>query len=468
MLKANIPFLFLIFFLVFIVYVNGMNGEFIADDIPAILNNPQVTNFSNALQSLQIQPILQSAIYNIFGSHQAPFHIVSLILHYINTVLFFIIVRHLFKKKVSVISTLVFALHPVNSETVLWISAVNYLIHTIFLFMSIILLLKNKLFVMYAVFFLSMLLTRNFWGFTIPFVLLGINIYISPETKINIKKQFLFFLPMLLTMVLSYFGLKFYNPSNVTSRIIELSSQKGTSYLQRIPYTTYMTAELLSFPKNLTLYHEGEHITKLKYEFMILVTVLTLFMFIYAWYKKKQYFWLLLLIPLSALPIFSPIQVAWFISDRYLYVSSAFFAIFLALLLTKIKNGSVLNTALVLLLIVYSIKTYSRTNDWKTRKSLWHATQRVAPYSKRVYNNLGDVYATEKNYTEAINYFLMAIKIDPQYADAMHNLGYTYLTTGDLDNAEKWLKKSVEINPSLYQSYQKLELLKALREDSPL
>ena len=80
-------------------------------------------------------------------------------------------------------------------------------------------------------------------------------------------------------------------------------------------------------------------------------------------------------------PTFSPVQVASFMSERYLYLGSIAFLALTALVFTiieskaKIKNLSLyLTTAVVL---VFALRTVVRNNDWSTRKSFWEATART-------------------------------------------------------------------------------------------
>jgi tetratricopeptide (TPR) repeat protein len=56
----------------------------------------------------------------------------------------------------------------------------------------------------------------------------------------------------------------------------------------------------------------------------------------------------------------------------------------------------------------------------------------------------------------AIDSFKKAIEVAPNYYDAIHNLGYTYMLIGDYETAKKYLLESYQINNKLYQALEKL------------
>jgi tetratricopeptide (TPR) repeat protein len=125
----------------------------------------------------------------------------------------------------------------------------------------------------------------------------------------------------------------------------------------------------------------------------------------------------------------------------------------------KYKLSNLLKVGGTAVFLAYSTRTVYRNMDWQSDKNLWNSTLRVAPYSARVYNNLGDVYFKEHDFQKAIEHFQIALQLKPDFADVVHNLGYTYLELGNYDLAREYLVKSYEMNPYLYQSLYKLGFL---------
>jgi protein O-mannosyl-transferase len=138
-LKENILFFFLLLTVVFILYGNTIGGQFLsADDVPGIVANPMVQDFQGSLNTGELEKIYPAAIYKLFGMNPVPFHVTSILLHFINIVLVYILVFLVFGKNPAVIATLVFTLHPLNTETVAWISAYGYTIYAVLTFLVLI------------------------------------------------------------------------------------------------------------------------------------------------------------------------------------------------------------------------------------------------------------------------------------------------------------------------------------------
>ena len=85
----------------------------------------------------------------------------------------------------------------------------------------------------------------------------------------------------------------------------------------------------------------------------------------------------------------------------------------------------------------------------------------IRPYDWTGYNALGLFYEQSGNPTEAIAQFRKALELTPDNSGLYSNLGMTYLDLDDpkmLVEAEKALRKSVEINPT-YSAYGNLGFL---------
>lgn len=479
---SNIPILFLTAFIACVAYLNGINGEFISDDIPGILESTRIKNFSEAVSSYQLQSIIQSALLTTFGQNPTPFHLFSLFLHIINVCLFFIIAYTLFGKEVSAIATPLYAVHPAISEAVIWISAVNYLLLGFFTYIAIFIYLYYKstsnlkvLIGLYIYYFVALILNTNAWFLMIPVILISIELFFFTQ-KFAFKKL-VFLLPLVAIAVISFYTIwkgKAYSAGEAFVRIQSLQTPDASPYFNRLPYSIYMVWELLLFPiNNLTLYHEGEPISPGKFRLMGVVGFITVVWLIYAFVKKRseKSTGLVWLIFISTAYMYSPIQVAWFAADRYLYIAAGFFCVLLAMALLNLdKKLPGMNAALfitVIMVFAYGARSYARTNDWKTRKSLWHATQRVGPYGHRVYNNLGDIYALEGNWPMSIAYFFKAIELNPTYAEAMHNLGNAFYSYRRLDDAKTWYENSIKINPTIDHSYYMLGVIAYTQNDLP-
>ena len=472
---ANVPFLIVIILLNVTIYANSLKGQFVSDDIPNVLNNPQVQSFNQALtgRHRHIQYFIWGQSLKYFVINPTPMHVLSLGLHVMNVVLLFAITYKTFDSKTAVISSLLYSVHPVTTEVVNWISATIYLFGALSLFSTLLSYIQYKqtkkvgyLYLTWTIFAMSVIFTDHYWNYIIaPFLIVFDQLII--EKKINIRTTLPLIPILLATLVLIFMH---YTSGDISKRVDYVNTGSNTPFLQRLPYSIYMHGELLAFPKNVTLYHEGEIITPQKYQLMIAISVLIFSALPFVFLKSRKVGGIVLLTYVAVLPIFSPIQVSWFIADRYLYIPAAMFCVLVAMIILglaekyKWKNFAVVAT--VVLLIAYSIRTIMRNQEWQTPKKLWLATERVGPNSPRVHNNLGDVFAIERDYDRSVWHFKRAIELNPNYADALHNLGHTYIQMGQLDLAEQYLLMSLEKNPYLYQATYKLGLIAYNRGNS--
>lgn len=477
-IKANRITFVILLLLVLIAYGNLSRGEFLnMDDEKGILYNPDIGNMGKMFKTGFLYNMELALIYSVFGLEPGAYHVFSVLSHYVNVVLLFLFAYAVFDKQKALIASLLFAVHPLASEAVGWISAMHYL-HIVFF--TLITMIFHYLFrksgqrryyvAEIVIFILSLVLLRNAWVLTLPFSLLVFDQLIL-NRKFNFKSM-LWILPyFIFAAIHAYINLF----GGFTARVTDLKQDyyynpyTATPLLNRTPYIVFTVIKLLISPLALTVYHEGIYISMVSYTAMIAVT-LAMVVVILKLYKKASYVaGLILLIFISTLPSFSPVAIAWFIAERYLYLSTMAFSLILAFVIPYLEKYTGIRKftiyAVALLLAFYTIRTAIRTQDLLSTSNLWHATQKVSPYSFRVYNNLGDVYAREQKYDLAVANFKKSIELDPTYADAVHNLGYVYLQMGDYDNAWKYLEQSYQMNPRLYGATYKMGVIAFYKKD---
>jgi len=133
----------IIFVVGVIVFTNGLFNGFVLDDISQIIDNSNIHSITNffsfftgstfyggggQLIGVYYKPItlgVYSLLYSIFGAEPFWFHLFQLILHITNVSILFLVLRRFFKSPTSLILSLIFLIHPINSESVYYISAIQ-------------------------------------------------------------------------------------------------------------------------------------------------------------------------------------------------------------------------------------------------------------------------------------------------------------------------------------------------------
>ena len=78
--------------------------------------------------------------------------------------------------------------------------------------------------------------------------------------------------------------------------------------------------------------------------------------------------------------------------------------------------------------------------------SVQQSEHKVPPEAQRAFDR-GQHAAAEGKYEEAVAAYREAVKIDPQYADALNELGVAQAATGDLEHAAESFQNAIDVAP---------------------
>ena len=105
-----------------------------------------------------------------------------------------------------------------------------------------------------------------------------------------------------------------------------------------------------------------------------------------------------------------------------------------------------LGISAAILLVALSAKTSYQLNTWKNGITLFEHAVLVTENNYQAYNNLGTAYKPI-DLDKAIFYYKAALKIRPNYATALYNLGNVFLEKGNIDEAIHRYLKALHIKP---------------------
>ena len=456
--------------LCFLVYANSLNNAFVSDDIPAILKNPAI---SHPLR-FWLDPfnLLNSFSYLIAGYNPFIYHLISIILHSLNTILVFFFLHLFFKAKPSLLGACLFAVHPIHTEAVTWVSGRPYTITSLFILVVYLLYhhstaIKNDRRINLArylicIFIFSYYLFVNFsFYFIFPLFLI-----LSDITFGRWRKTWKLWLPFLGIVILRLFLAR----SAILHRISFVAQEVGMEVIRTNPifnfaYSFFSHLGLLLWPAKLTLYHEPAMISSFALKMGIISLVLLVTSLTLIFKKAKELFFGTGIFVLFLAPTYSPVMVSWLVAERYLYFPSIILSIFLAFFYERIIGGASRNVPIIFLAVAIfiiaglGVRTVARNEDWKTPERFWRQTLLVSYNSPRAHNNMGDVYCQEGNLEGGIREFKKAIELKANYADAYHNLANTYHHKGDLKEAVRFYQEAVSFNPKLFESHYNLGII---------
>ena len=105
---------------------------------------------------------------------------------------------------------------------------------------------------------------------------------------------------------------------------------------------------------------------------------------------------------------------------------------------------------------VLILRTIARNRDYQNRQGMWKEVVRYRPRNSRALYNLGLTYLAERRLDEALDNFLKATAINPDYVMAYNNMGNIYYEKGMKDEAVRNYEKALSfevIHPEVYNNY---------------
>ncbi len=141
----------LILVAVVLAYLPALRGDFLLDDLFLLTDNPLIqapdglSRFWCTTESQDYWPVTNTTLWlewRLWGMNPAGYHLTNLILHIAASLLMWAILRKL-SIPGAFLATLLFAVHPVNVESVAWISQRKNMLAMFFFLLSILWYLKQ-------------------------------------------------------------------------------------------------------------------------------------------------------------------------------------------------------------------------------------------------------------------------------------------------------------------------------------
>jgi len=468
-LQSKIACLLVLIILTTIVYFNSLQGAFQFDD-RNLLNKEWIVdlnsfNESVSMRSYQNRPILlwTFAINNhLDNKNTFGFHLVNLTFHILVTILIFVILvriknlipkKHISGKKehtklvnhqpnnvllLPFITALIFTLHPINTDSVAYISSRSSLLATFFYLLTI------------YCFTETLLLSRTVKYRIILGILTISGIYLAIASKliaITLPVVIIFFfmvlhVPRYFKNYAEYFTtskiLWFFGCSGIVLIFIAylmevryLPKDQGFELYGSIPYLLvqskviifyYLTKFIFPFNLNVDI---GFPFTEFSTDWKILFSALLIIgitLVIIKWgnfWVKLGFAWFLLSIaPTSSIVPLNDLAVE---HRMYLPMSLG-----LCLITGWIISRSKKNTQIcscIFIVIICGILVGKRNQTWANEIALWSDSAIKNPNSPRVHNNLGKAYYEAGKLKIARSHLEKSVSSISEYAKTQFNLG---------------------------------------------
>ncbi len=153
-----------------------------------------------------------------------------------------------------------------------------------------------------------------------------------------------------------------------------------------------------------------------------------------------------------------------FVADHFQYLASAGLITLTAVWLRRLPQ-----LAWVALLLL-GVLTWRRAALFEDMETVWHDTLTKNPSCWMAHYNLGEMFKGRQEYVAALEHFHGAVRLKPDFSEAWSNAGNLLLVQGRIDEAVDHLSKAVQADPVSALAFSNLgvALLEAGRADEGL
>lgn len=416
--------------------------------------------------------------YQLFGFNAGGYHWTNVIFHIFNTVLLFFVFRNLTGSiwRSAFVAAL-FAIHPINVESVAWIAERKNVLSTFFwmlTMLSYVWYVKQPNWKRYLPVFISFalgLMSKSMLV-TLPFVLLLLDYWPLNRTAINTQKEkniqatlkrgkeklsFLI-LEKVPLFILSAVSIHITIQLPQLSQLKQLTQSAGTIdiiFMQRINNAIFsyaMYLKKLFWPTDLSIHYMYFNVPL--WQMFLSAIFLIIITFLVCKYLKKYpylpvgWFWYLG----TLVPVIGIFQIGEHtMADRYAYVPFIGLFVIIAWGAEQISSKNILLKKLficasALTIVILTVATYHQIKLWTNTITLFEDALKKDPNNYVANLVMGHEMAHKDENEKALYYVDMALKANPKLYIAYTNKAIFLKKMGKRYEAFKSLEKALQLN----------------------
>jgi tetratricopeptide (TPR) repeat protein len=463
----------LLVLLVAVLYQGTLRSGFHYDDFHAVVRNPHLSlsntvNFFHDPSMFSVNP--ESAMYRpwllttfslnraVSGDRPWSYHLGNVMLHAANTVAVLWLLRLLgLSAGACALASVLFAVHPLNSEAVSYVSSRSQLLATlgVLLFCSLTLRASTTTHRLTGVVCLIMALMSKSVAIVSPALALlgwqrtqdhspsgdhsssGEGQSVANRTRILWASVVAVVLVVYLTLIRSLLAKAVFD-APVRDRFAQVATQA-----KALGYYLWLTV----MPVRLSVEHQFDVSRAL--DPIVGLAALFVGSLAIVCYKGRgtwrwgSLWWLICLLPTTVVPLIV------LVNEHRLYGAGIGALVLIAVVLSSLhlKCRPVAAGLIAAYTIMLALLTVQRVDVWRSESSLWQDAAQKAPASLKAQLRWADVLDSEGEFELAEQAYLRALALRPFHAAARNNLGRSYLVRGRLDEASLQFQALLERSP---------------------
>ncbi len=474
------------------VYFQVHNFKFMTfDDFDYVYKNPNIQN-GITFKSIQWALTARYALnwhpltwlshmldWQLYGSNPAGHHLTNLIFHIANALLLFLVLKRMTNAIwQSAFVAALFALHPLHVESVAWVAERKDVLSTFFWILTMWAYLRYVKHPGVVRYLMTMLvfalgLMAKSMLVTMPFVLLLLDYWPLDRIKRvdwkTISQLILEKIPFVILSAAS--AVLTFIAQQSGGVVVSLAglSLKYRIYIAFISYIEYI--RMMIWPAGLAFFypHPGPNVS-VSYALISVVLLLAITVLVILFAKNHRYlftgwFWYLG----TLIPVIRFVQIGeQAMADRYTYITLTGLFIIIAWglpeLLEKLPHRKfILWTSSLIVLSALTVCTYFQTQYWKDTITVCQRALAVTNDNCNAHFCMTKELLEQGRIDEAIWHNTQALRIKPDYIDALSGLGAALHQAGRVDEAVVYYKKAIEIDPRTFEANANLGVVLASR-----
>jgi tetratricopeptide (TPR) repeat protein len=460
--------IFILIAVTVVIYIPAISAEFVWDDDYHLIDNVMLKD--NALyriwctnEAFVYYPITWTSYYfehMFWGLNPVGYHIVSILQHILCALLIWRILV-LLKIPCAWLAAFFFAVHPVNVESVAWITQRKNLLSMLF-FLTVILCYlrfddsgRRRWYVMALVSFILAMLSKGA-VVMLPFILLLLAWWLHGRiTRRDLLRSVPFFAVSAAIGVIEIW----FQTVNVIGETI-VRDDTLPARIASAGWVVWFYAYKALIPVNLCFLYPRWQIdvgNLLSY----IPSVGLLGVFILFWIYRRSWgrpllfafgYFVLMVTPATGFAHFYFLRYS-FVADHYQYMAIIGMIALVAAVgyyaAIRLGTGAAefAKVVSVILVVVLSSLSWRQSGIYKDTETLWHDTLKKNPNAWLAHNNLGTMLTAQGKLIEATYHYQQAVSARPDFAEAQFNLGNALKSQGKYEEALFHLKEALQLGP---------------------
>ncbi len=503
--KIGIPWILALAVMIVVAYLPALQAGYLWDDQDYVVGNTNLVR-PDGLQriwfephkTVQYYPLVHTALwleYRLWQLRPYGYHLVNVLLHAANAILLWMVLLRLAVPGAWLIAA-IFGLHPLQVESVAWITEIKNLLSAFFYLLSVGAYLRfqearagevataarrsrdaqrsdgvgqPRLFYALSLALFVLALLSKTTAVTLPVVLLLLTWWKSAALR---RRDLLPLVPMFLLAAVSGACTWWLETYHVGSEnVLTLSVWERLLLPCRV--AVFYAAKLL-VPFGLNFIYPRWSVDPRSW-WQLLYPVIVVYNVVRLWRGRQRLgkgplvavlFFVVTLAPVSGVLRFY-FQLFSFVGDHFQYfacIGLIALAVGPAALWARRQGIGTVQLVLTrvapaVVLLALGALTWSRAHAYRTEETLWQDTVTKNPAAWIAHNNLGVVFMRQGRKAEAALAFLEALKYNSKIPEAHANLGALYQQKGESERAIEAYRQAVALKPSMVDSQYDLAVL---------